>query len=96
MGSLSKKIKSLINNGLDPVEEGMFHFDHPDEAIEVLAKERLETCKVCAEFVEEPISFFRIEDQRLPEASCKMCDECGCTISYKIRQTKTKCDKWQR
>jgi len=95
MRSISKKIKSLLDNGLEPLEEGVLNFNNPIPEIELLALERSKSCEECVFFVDEPISFLRIEDKRLPLLSNKMCDDCGCTLSYKLRQSKTKCDKWQ-
>jgi len=95
MQSFSKKIKSLVKNGLEPLEEGVLNFHNTITEVEVLASERSKTCEGCIFFEDEPISFLRVEDKRLPLLSNKICDECGCTLSYKLRQSKTKCDKWK-
>lgn len=96
MKSIIKKAKSIINHGIDPIQEGIENFQNPIAEIEKLADERLDVCGSCELRAPEPIEFLRIKDERLPKASGKMCDDCGCTLSYKIRQTKTKCEKWQR
>lgn len=95
MQSFSKKIKSLVKNGLEHLEEGVLNFHNPIAEVEKLASERSKTCEGCIFFEDEPISFLRVEDKRLPLLSNKMCGECGCTLSYKLRQSKTKCDKWK-
>lgn len=96
MQSFKKKVVSLLKNGLEPLEIGMRNFKHTDLDVELLAIERLEICKGCEFFGKEPIDFLRVEDKNIPELSKKMCDECGCTLSYKLRQSKTKCIKWQK
>ena len=94
MQSFKKKIVSLMSNGLEPLEIGMRNFKNIDIDVELLAIDRMEICKGCSFFVEEPIDFLRVTDKNIPEISNKMCDECGCTLSYKLRQSKTKCIKW--
>ena len=84
-----------MSNGLEPLEIGMRNFKHTDIDIELLAMDRAKECTVCEMFVDEPINFLRVEDKNIPELSNKMCNECGCTLSYKLRQSKTKCKKWQ-
>lgn len=95
MQSFKKKIVSLVKNGIEPIEEGINNFNHPNIDVELLAKERKETCVVCSMFVDEPISFLRVKDKAIPELSNKMCYSCGCTVSYKLRQSLDKCDKWE-
>lgn len=94
MQSFKKKIVSLMSNGIEPLEIGMRNFKNIDIDVELLAIERLEICKVCDGFVDEPIDFLQVTDKNITELSNKMCDKCGCTLSYKLRQSKTKCDKW--
>jgi len=94
MQSFKKKIVSLLSNGLEPLEIGIRNFKHIDIDIELLAIERLQICKGCENFVDEPIDFLKVIDKNILELSNKMCDECGCTLSYKLRQSKTKCKKW--
>lgn len=95
MQSFKKKIVSLVKNGIDPLEEGMRNFSKPIDSVERLANERKNVCIGCEFYTEEPILFLRVEDVRIPELSNTMCDECGCTLSYKLRQSQTKCIKWQ-
>lgn len=94
MQSFKKKIVSLLSNGLDPLEIGIRNFKNIDIDIELLAIDRTKECLMCDDFVDEPIDFLKVEDKNIPELSNKMCDECGCTLSYKLRQSKTKCKKW--
>lgn len=95
MRSLKKKLLSLAKHGIDPISEGINNFVHQNIDVELLAKERKDICLKCPMYVEEPISFLRIEDKSIPELSNKMCDICGCTLSYKLRQSKDICNKWQ-
>lgn len=95
MQSFKKKIASLVKHGIDPIQEGINNFNHPILEVEGLAEDRKDTCMGCEFYVDEPISFLRVEDKRIPELSNKMCDSCGCTLSYKLRQSIDKCGKWQ-
>jgi hypothetical protein len=93
MQSFRKKIKTLFKVGIDPLEEGVINFKNYNKEVDDLAKERLQYCDC---LVDEPISFLKVIDERIPKLSGKMCDECGCTASYKFRQSISKCDKWQK
>lgn len=95
MQSFKKKIKSVVKNGIDPVLEGINNFNNENIAVEKLAKDRLKVCKKCPSFTDEPIDFFRVSDNRIPQLSNKMCGECFCTLSYKLRQSSIKCKLWQ-
>ena len=94
MQSFKKKVLSLIENGIEPLEEGFSNFRNPVLEIERLAINRMDTCVGCEFFKEEPISFLRVEDKSIPELSKMYCDDCGCTLSYKLRQSISKCNKW--
>ena len=93
MQSFKKKIVSLVSHGIDPYIEGKHNFENPTDEVEALAKERLSACDC---LVDEPIDFLRVADDRIPELSNKMCQECGCTGAYKFRQSIEKCNKWLR
>lgn len=95
MQSFKKKVKSVIDNGFAPVNEGIANFASPSLEWEKIASERLDICKNCPSFVTEPIPILRVKDSRLPEASKKMCDDCGCTLAYKLRQSLSVCNKWK-
>jgi len=94
MQSFKKKIVSLVTNGIEPLEVGMHNFRNPVLEIERLAENRMNECSGCEFFQTEPISFLRVEDKRITELSNMYCEECGCTSSYKLRQSITKCKKW--
>lgn len=94
MQSFKKKIVSLINNGIDPLSVGYDNFKKTDIEVEKLAEERSLDCSNCENFTDEPIGFLKVKDEKIPLISNKMCDECGCTLSYKLRQSIIKCDKW--
>ena len=95
MQSFKKKITTLLKNGIDPVIEGIYNFNNSDMDIELLTFDRLQVCLDCEMFVDEPIDFLKVTDKNIPELSNKICDECGCTLSYKLRQSISKCEKWQ-
>lgn len=94
MRSFKKKIVSLVTNGFEPLEVGMHNFRNPVLEIERLAENRMNECSTCDFFQPEPISFLRFEDKRITELSNMYCEECGCTSSYKLRQSITKCKNW--
>jgi len=96
LSSVGKKIASVINNGTEAITEGVSNFNNPNDIVEALAKERLTECLKCPLFVEEPVSFFKVNDKLTPDASGMICDSCGCCIPYKIRQSKSPCDKWNK
>lgn len=83
-----------MTGGLDPIEEGVSNFHNPNPEVEALAKQRADICAECPLRVIEPIDFLRVKESRIPTLSEMMCDECGCTLSYKTRQSKTVCNKW--
>lgn len=95
MRSFKKKIQAVVKNGIDPVLEGISNFNNENESVELLARERSKECSKCKYFVDEPIEFMRVTDNRIPELTNKMCGECFCTLSYKIRQSSIKCKRWQ-
>lgn len=94
MQSFKKKIVSLVTNGIEPLEVGMNNFHNPVLEIERLAENRMNECSGCEFFQTEPIEIFRVIDKRINELSNMYCEECGCTSSYKLRQSITKCKKW--
>lgn len=95
MRSFNKKITTLLNVGIDPYKEGKGNFDNPINEVEELANKRLLDCIKCPNFVDEPIDFLRVKDKRIKELSNKMCDLCGCTLPYKLRQSIEKCELWK-
>lgn len=94
MQSFKKKMVSLVTNGTEPLEEGLKNFRNPVLEIERLAENRMHECSGCEFFQTEPIEMFRVIDKRIPELSNMYCEECGCTLSYKLRQSIIKCKKW--
>lgn len=96
MQSFKKKIVSLVKNGIEPLNTGYDNFKHPNIDVELLAKERKETCIKCPMFKTEPIPMLRVEDKNIPELSNMFCDMCGCTLSYKLRQSIDTCNKWEK
>lgn len=91
MGSISKKIKNIDVNG---VIEGMAN--KISGSMDDVAKQRAEICAECDSMVDEPIEELAINDKNIPEISRKMCNECGCSLPYLLRQNRKKCKlkKW--
>ena len=102
MQSFKKKIDSakgkaitLSKNGLNSFYEGKHNFENTNLDIELLAEERKATCVSCEFYEDEPIIYLQVIDTNIPELSKKMCGDCYCILSYKLRQSKEKCIKWR-
>ena len=72
---------------IDQVAEGVYNFKFPKDFIEKKALERSETCLGCEFYVDDPIEDFHVND-RIENLSKKMCSNCGCVLSYKLRINK--------
>lgn len=94
ISSASKKAVTLAEEGIEPLTVGYDNFHNPIKEVEILAKIRSVTCGNCELSVDEPIESLKVIDNRIESLSNKMCDLCGCTLSYKLRQSIIKCDKW--
>lgn len=93
----AKKIVQGLAKGLDPFKEGRRNFLRPNEETESLAKERFENhCKGCEHLEDETVDLFKVTDKSIPGATEKYCGDCGCILSYKIRQNIEICKKWQK
>lgn len=91
--NIAKKLAKLDAGAL---AEGMKNYHKPDKEVDKLAEERAETCKGCDYLEDEPISFLRVKDERIPAMSGKMCGDCGCILPYKLRQSKKICKFWDQ
>lgn len=103
MQSFKKKSKSaigkantLLDVGIDPFLIGKENFENPKTEIEKLAIERKDICLTCSNYEDEPIESCQVTDNGIPELTNKMCGDCFCILSYKLRQSIDKCDKWQK
>lgn len=79
----SKRIMNGLKN-IGNVLDGIENFNNPTELIEQVALERSKECIDCDYYKDETISSLKVKD-RIPELSEKMCDLCGCVLSYKLR-----------
>lgn len=95
MGSLFKKIKSISKNGIEPLIQGEKNYTLNIHSIEEKAKERAIECSSCINFVDEPIDFLKVKDERINDLNGKMCDECGCALPYLLRQDLKVCKLWK-
>ena len=93
--SIFKKVKSVLDNGLEPIEIGMANYEKNDPKIESKALDRYEKARHCKNLVIEPIDMFKVKDERIKGLSNKMCDNCGCAAAYLFRQDKKKCKCWK-
>lgn len=92
-----RKLKTIIKQGVkqtaDAFQEGYNNYNNPTSEIEQEAIRRANICKDC--LVDEPISFLKVKDERIPKLNNKIFECCGCSAAYKARQNVTKCDKWE-
>lgn len=77
-------------------EAGKLNFDVPTENVERLAKDRAFVCGYCSKNVPEPIEELQVSDELIPEISNRMCDACGCSLPYLLRQNIKNCklNRW--
>lgn len=95
--SLKKQEDIDLIRDTKAVAVGVKNFNFINQDAEQLANERFEkSCKNCAFNIHEPIEELRVNDKRIPELSERTCGECGCVLSYKLRQSVKKCGIWQR
>lgn len=94
MGSVFKKIKSIAKNGIEPISRGKTNYTLNIPPTEQKAIKRAEICRTCVNFVEEPIDFLTIQDERITHLSGKMCGDCGCALPYLLRQDIKICKYW--
>ena len=82
-------MKRIVNGikHIDKVAEGVYNFKFPKDCIENKAMERANVCKECPNFINDPIPDFHVTD-RIEILSKKMCELCGCVLSYKLRTNK--------
>ena len=92
MNSIFKKVRTLISDGLEPLEVGMANYLLNDPDIEALALKRYKLSKGSIE--KEPISFLKIKDERIAELSEMMVSDCGCAAPYFYRQSIEKLKEW--
>lgn len=88
--SILKKLKSITTTGGAGLVESLTSSNVPSDVIH----ERTGTCIGCPHFVDEPIEMLRYTDNENSALNGKICNECGCIISLKIRQNSEICKNW--
>ena len=96
LDSLFKKVASISKQGIDPAIKGRQNYNRNLPVVEQKAIERSKECEKCENFVDEPIKSLQVDDKRIPQLSKKMCYNCGCTLSYLLRQDIKICKKWEK
>lgn len=95
--SLKKQESVNIINDTLAIAAGIKNFKTNNETARRYAIERFENhCKSCKFSIEEPIPELRVVDKQMPELSGKTCGDCGCILSYKLRQSVKKCSRWEQ
>lgn len=86
--NITKDIKAIIS--------GMTNFFVRSGKSKKIAEERLKNhCSGCAYFITDPVESEKVNDKDIPELSGKICSLCGCTSSYKLRQSIKQCEFWK-
>jgi hypothetical protein len=93
-----KEIKERLgeNPELKPIYIGMLNFWTGDKKAEATAKNRLKNCLSCEFFIDEKNNLLKVNDTKIPILTNKQCGECGCVLSFKLRQSENLCNKWQK
>ena len=97
--SVIKKFTTVVKNGssgLEAIKEGVTNHYNYNKEVEILAGERVKVCVSCIHYKEEPNNLLKVNDDLIIEADQMMCNDCGCSLPYKLRQTIIKCDKWTK
>lgn len=99
-----KRYQEHLKNESDPqvirdvkaIISGMTNFFVRSGKAKDNAKELLDKyCSSCIYFITDPVESEKVQDKDIPELSGKMCSFCGCTSSYKLRQTIKPCEFWK-
>lgn len=93
MNKLQSIVKKAKNLDLEAYEAGKLNYDVPTEAMESFARSRAEICGRCESNIVDPIESLQIDDELIPNISDRMCEECGCSLPYLLRQTIKGCKK---
>ena len=97
--SITKKATTIIKNGssgIKAIQQGFENYNNYNQQIEDLANERVKNCVNCIHYKKEPNELLKVDDELIIEADEMMCNDCGCSLPYKLRQTIIKCDKWTK
>lgn len=92
--SIFKKIKSISENGIEPVIEGLNNYRANIPHIEQKAIKRAKKCFNCKERLYEPVEIVRVKDKRIESNSDHVCGLCFCSLTYLTRQDQKICKKW--
>jgi hypothetical protein len=92
--SIKKKLNSLSETGINPVQEGFGNYKSNIPEIEAKAKQRALKCASCPKMITEPVSFLAKKDVRFTEISNKICGICSCALVYLTRQNSKTCPVW--
>tara|TARA_R110002020_G_scaffold225802_3_gene435989 strand:+ start:429 stop:725 length:297 start_codon:yes stop_codon:yes gene_type:complete len=93
--SIFKKIKSISENGIEPVFEGLNNYKANLPHIEKKAIIRAQKCLNCNERLYEPVEIVRVKDKRIESNSNHVCGVCFCSLTYLTRQDQKICEKWE-
>lgn len=93
--SLVGKVRTIKQDGMEPMLQGLKNFQEPTPEIEALAKQRAAVCAGCDFRDDEPIETLQVTDKANPQLSDKMCGDCFCTLPYLVRQNIKPCHKWK-
>lgn len=94
---MSNKIKSLVKKAKNLTVKGYNEGkrNYKNKSMESIAADRAKVCNGCDQNVEEPIEELQVPDT-IECIHNKMCNVCGCSLPYLLRQNEKNCsiDKW--
>lgn len=81
---------------LKAVMAGMTNFTLGISSAKKLAEKRYKDyCSGCEYNTKEQVKELIVEDEDIPQLSGRSCADCGCVLSYKLRQNIKQCRKWK-
>lgn len=92
--SIKGKLETIAKTGFKPITAGIKNKIITNKEVERKAAQRAQICFGCEHMELEPVGFMQVEDDKIPEVSKMMCEDCFCSIPLKIRQDKILCKKW--
>lgn len=95
--SIVQKAKTIVSNkdSIKAIQKGIYNYNNYNKEVEELAEKRMYICVGCEHFTDEPNDILKVEDNLIYQLDEKMCNDCGCALPYKTRQSIIICDKWQ-
>lgn len=95
---LSKSLEGEENKGVVTTTKAIivgmtnFYFSLKNERAKRIYND---FCKDCEDNIVDHVEEMHVEDKVIPMLSKRMCGDCGCVLSFKVRQNIKPCRKWK-